>query len=309
MERRYCLGKLRNALKVEQSVLPLHLYPDRWIADQSINELKNLSANEPWILWVSFVGPHEPFDTPKPWNKQISKDTVIPRAKKKEDWMGELPIGCELAKQLKRWNGIVDKEIAAEIRRDYAARLLFLDDQVGRLLRALKKRDDNDRTNIILTSDHGELLGDYGMAYKSCFLEGSIRVPFIYKPKTKNCDGTNRFKGPVQSNVVLKKIIEGMGNKTLNSTHNTVNNLCENSSVVSEFKDEIMLIEGDRKIVINRGSKRLLWSTKLVNKVSNNGEIETKETKNKNLEGIKDMCEKLSSIVIQREKYKIRNYE
>ena len=74
--------------------------------------------------------------------------------------MGELPIECELAKQLERWDGIIDKKITAEIRRDYAARLIFLDDQVGRLLRVLKKREDNDRTNIIMTSDHGELLGD-----------------------------------------------------------------------------------------------------------------------------------------------------
>ena len=302
MEKRYCSGKLSNALKVEQSVLPLHLYPDKWIADQSIEELKNLSTNEPWILWVSFVGPHEPFDTPKTWNKRISRNTLIPRAREKEDWMKELPMECELAKQLERWDGIINKKMAAEIRRDYAARLILLDDQVGRLLRVLKKREDKDRTNIILTSDHGELLGDYGMAYKSCFLESSIRVPFIYKPTTENSHDMNRIKEPVQSNVLLKEIIQGIGNKNLNSAHNSMRNICGNTGAVSEFKDEIMLIEGNHKIVMNRRSKRLLWSTKLENKVGHNIEITTEEIKNRNQRKIKDMCERLVSIINQRDK-------
>ena len=140
------------------------------------------------------------------------------------------------------------------------------------------------------------------MAYKSCFLEGSIRVPFIYKPTTGNSHDINRIKEPVQSNVLLKEIIEGIGNKNLTSSHNSMRNICGNTGAVSEFKDEIMLIEGNHKIVMNRRSKRLLWSTKLENKVGHNGEITAEEIKNRNQRKIKDMCKKLVSIINQRDK-------
>jgi arylsulfatase A-like enzyme len=67
------------------------------------------------------------------------------------------------------------------IRRNYFAMVTFLDEQVGRVIQALKRRDMYDNTLIIFTADHGELLGDHGLLTKGPFLyESLIRIPMIF---------------------------------------------------------------------------------------------------------------------------------
>ena len=61
---------------VKPTTLPNELYPDIWIADQSIKIIENIPDNKPWVLWISFVGPHEPFDTPKEWAERSLVDEI-----------------------------------------------------------------------------------------------------------------------------------------------------------------------------------------------------------------------------------------
>ena len=57
----------------------------------------------------------------------------------------------------------------------------LIDDQVGRILKALEESGQRDDTVIIFTSDHGEMLGDHGLIQKGCrFYEGLVRVPLIF---------------------------------------------------------------------------------------------------------------------------------
>ena len=77
----------------------------------------------------------------------------------------------------------------------YLAAVSLLDDQVGRLLDALQGRGLMDRTVIVYTSDHGMLVGQYGLYGKTNatnppnFYEETIRIPFIaYAPG-------DRFRG------------------------------------------------------------------------------------------------------------------
>ena len=65
-----------------------------------------------------------------------------------------------------------DEEIAS-LRADYADHLALLDEQLNNLLLCLPEPH---RTAITIVSDHGELLGDAGFLYKSCFLEGAVRT-------------------------------------------------------------------------------------------------------------------------------------
>ena len=78
LKNRYKNGVDWPAWKVEKTKLPLELYPDIWIANKGITLLKEMPENSPWILWISFVGPHEPFDTPKPWSG-IHKNHQLPK--------------------------------------------------------------------------------------------------------------------------------------------------------------------------------------------------------------------------------------
>jgi choline-sulfatase len=70
----------------------------------------------------------------------------------------------------------------AKMRANYAGNVTLVDDQVGELLAALRSRGEDERTMVVVTSDHGELNGDHGLLYKSNFLEPSVRIPLIIRP-------------------------------------------------------------------------------------------------------------------------------
>jgi choline-sulfatase len=64
-------------------------------------------------------------------------------------------------------------------RRAYYGRVSYVDAQLGRLLDRLEQTGQADNTVVVYTSDHGEMLGMFGMWFKSSMYEDSARVPLI----------------------------------------------------------------------------------------------------------------------------------
>lgn len=72
-------------------------------------------------------------------------------------------------------------EHALESRRCYYAAVTFIDDEIGRIIEALKKKGIYDNSIIIFTSDHGDMLGDHHHWRKTYPYEGSVHIPYIVK--------------------------------------------------------------------------------------------------------------------------------
>ena len=53
------------------SVLELEDYADVYVGQQAKQYLQNYDRHEPWCCWVSFGGPHEPWDTPEPYASHV----------------------------------------------------------------------------------------------------------------------------------------------------------------------------------------------------------------------------------------------
>jgi arylsulfatase A-like enzyme len=62
----------------------------------------------------------------------------------------------------------------------YYANVTYLDSKVGLLLSALERLGLADRTIVVYTTDHGEMLFDHGMVQKQNFFEGSTHVPLLF---------------------------------------------------------------------------------------------------------------------------------
>ena len=166
------------------SVLPDHLYPDIWLTGIAIEELLAMPADRPWFLWVSFPGPHEPFDVPSSWREKKLNGPIpdaLPRPTDAKEIRRLAPSGSELNRKLLRWPEGIPNDALANLRADYADHLSLLDHQIGRLLFLLGQRSDSKRTAVTICSDHGELLGDWGLLLKGCFLEGAIRSLFLHR--------------------------------------------------------------------------------------------------------------------------------
>ena len=78
----------------------------------------------------------------------------------------------------------MDRTLLAEgqirnARRAYYGAISYVDAQFGRILAALRETGQADNTVVIVTADHGEMLGERGLWYKMNFFEGGARVPLI----------------------------------------------------------------------------------------------------------------------------------
>jgi choline-sulfatase len=64
-------------------------------------------------------------------------------------------------------------------RAHYYGLVSFQDAMVGRILAFLEEADLVDDTIVVYTADHGDLLGDFGSFFKTCFFDGAVKVPLI----------------------------------------------------------------------------------------------------------------------------------
>lgn len=156
------------------SVLPAADCEDSYIGRRSCQWLRDVADEEsPWHLFVSFVGPHDPWDPPTEFADHF-RGAAMPSAlgdsmESKPAWQRQ---------KAKRMAGATAEEVAT-VRRPYTASLEMIDDQIGQILHTLEERGLTDNTYVLYCSDHGEMLGDHGLYQKSVHYEQALRVPLI----------------------------------------------------------------------------------------------------------------------------------
>jgi len=253
----YRQGQEPSAWQVQPTTLPNALYPDIWLTDQALDRLECLPEHEPWLLWVSLVGPHEPFDTPSPWNGR-NHWSRLPAATQQPAWIQDLPEQAELRQLIERWGERLTVDDVRACRADYADRLQLLDTQLQRLLRAVECRKDAARTAIAVTADHGELLGDAGCLYKGALLEGAVHVPWIYRPPGGS--EPRRYRHPLPLTELLSKVMKQL--KAGSGADGLQQWAQRQPGAVVEFGAERLLVSGKRKLVVD-AEGHPLWAVDL----------------------------------------------
>lgn len=152
------------------SVLPTEDFEDSYIGRRATEFIETVPDDFPWHMFVSFVGPHDPFDPPTEYGDKYRQAEMSPPI---EDNMEGKPDWVQ-----KRVVNITPEEVKVT-RQQYCAATELIDDQIGNMLNALEERDMLENTYIIYSSDHGEMLGDHGLYTKSLAYEASLRVPLI----------------------------------------------------------------------------------------------------------------------------------
>src|SRR5256885_6733870 len=248
--------KGKNKTLVRPSPLPLAEYYDVYVGQQAKNYLHNYQRAEPWFCWVSFAGPHEPWDTPEPYASMYrAEDMPAPLTRPRLRDHG--PKG-ELDQKFAESSRKIDN--ARELRASYAGKVSLIDDQIGQILDEIETRGESDRTVILFTSDHGEMNGDYDLIHKSNFLNPAVRIPLIVRtPEMKGSSLAGKIidtpvelfdAGPTLGNFAEAKITHSQFAKSLlrmlqdpSYEHRTF--------AVSEFVHETMYLDRDWKLMLN----------------------------------------------------------
>jgi arylsulfatase A-like enzyme len=79
------------------------------------------------------------------------------------------------------WHGDLGEAQIKRSRRGYYGSVSFVDEQIGRILRTLKKRGLYENTLIIFLADHGDMLGDHHLWRKTYAYEGSAKIPMLLR--------------------------------------------------------------------------------------------------------------------------------
>lgn len=147
-------------------------------AERAIYDHVRGSDGRPFCLVASFTHPHDPFAIPDPW-WGMYEGVEIPAPRFAFDPAIATAQEMRLRHVCAMDGAAVSDADVARARRAYLGAISYVDDKLGRLMQALRATGQADDTVVILTSDHGEMLGERGAWYKMSFLEGASRVPLV----------------------------------------------------------------------------------------------------------------------------------
>jgi len=150
---------------------------DRAITDAAVDWVQNQDKDQPWACFVSMVAPHYPLTAPEEFYNLYNPDHM------------DFPLGYGMhapdhpelqhLRSFFKYDDYFDEPTMKRARAAYYGLCSFLDDNIGKVIKALEASGELENTCILYVSDHGEMLGDYGMWTKQTMYETSVGVPMI----------------------------------------------------------------------------------------------------------------------------------
>jgi arylsulfatase A-like enzyme/Flp pilus assembly protein TadD len=126
------------------------------VVDATLHWLE--SAPSRFFLWVHFYDPHGSYDPPRGFRPRQAAPTGSPEE------IGTLEYAKQVFPPL------------------YAGEIYFADTELGRLLRVLNRKFSDNRTLLVVTSDHGESLGEHNeLTHTLTVYDATQKVPLLMK--------------------------------------------------------------------------------------------------------------------------------
>jgi arylsulfatase len=167
----------------ESAPMAAEHHPDAWVGRRAEAWIRDRSAAEPFFLWVGFPGPHDPWDAPPEFAARYQGIEISLPASRRPP-TGSTAGWAAMLESVRDYSdaATVDEAIMRSVRLQYYAGVSQVDDAIGRVVAALKDRGLLERTWVVYSSDHGELLGAHGLFTKTLFYDEAVRVPLIIRP-------------------------------------------------------------------------------------------------------------------------------
>lgn len=143
------------------------IFPGKWSVEveteKAIEYLKNRDGEKPFCMVISWNPPHPPYEQ-------------VP-----EEYLNAQP-------EITEFSPNVPEEMRKDPAflkkcREYYAAIRGVDDNFGRLMNYLKEAGLEEDTIVILSADHGDMMGSQGLMGKNIWYEESIRIPFMVRGK------------------------------------------------------------------------------------------------------------------------------
>jgi arylsulfatase A-like enzyme len=172
-------------------------------------------AGAPWFVHAAYIRPHPPFVAPAPYHAMYDPaDVPLPVRRTTFAEEGEVHPLLGRVVAIPGLHGPDDEAGIRQLRATYYGMMSEVDAQIGRLVDGLRERSSWDDTLVVLTSDHGEQLGDHWLIEKLGWFDQSYYIPLVVRDPRAAADvtrgrvDTDRFTENVD---VMPTILDWIG--------------------------------------------------------------------------------------------------
>lgn len=180
-----------------------------YLTTETIKAL-DVRKSQPWTAFVTYIRPHPPYVAPAPYHAMIDPETILEPLEAESCHPFLLAHRDHASNQGMFWgydgnSKSLNSAKIAKVRATYLGLVAELDDNIGRLLEWLTATGQRDRTAIVFTSDHGDMLGDFGLWGKLSPFPQASHIPFFMHGPDIPLAEQN---GVTQSTEVMAAILE-----------------------------------------------------------------------------------------------------
>ncbi|MEJ2432217.1 MAG: alkaline phosphatase family protein [Pseudolabrys sp.] len=152
-------------------------------------DFMNAAGDQPWLCHLSYIKPHWPYIVPAPYHDMFGKEHILPVVRSEAERQTDHPVFGAYQKT-RVCRAFARDEVRERVIPAYMGLIKQMDDQLGRLFAFMENRGLMDNTMIVMSSDHGDYLGDHWMGEKDLFFEQTVRVPLIVYDPRPEADAT-----------------------------------------------------------------------------------------------------------------------
>ncbi|MEM7444117.1 MAG: sulfatase-like hydrolase/transferase [Pseudomonadota bacterium] len=186
-----------------------------WLTDEALRFIEQ--ADGPWCAHVSYIKPHWPYIVPAPYHDMFGANNVPAAIRHQVEREEPHPVyaafmGNKIAAAFQQ------EEVRQKVIPAYMGLIKQCDDQLGRILDYLEASGRMAETMIVLTSDHGDYLGDHWLGEKDLFHDPSVKIPLIIYDPRQAADGTRGTEcdALVESIDLVPTFVDFAGGKVAN---------------------------------------------------------------------------------------------
>ncbi|MBT0959130.1 alkaline phosphatase family protein [Alphaproteobacteria bacterium KMM 3653] len=185
-------GEVLSAWYLKNSNLPARVKEEHsetaYMTNRAIEFIEE-TGDQPWLCHLSYIKPHWPYIAPAPYHDMYGPEAFLPVNRSEEERADPNPV----------YGAFMGMEVSETFSRDEARNVVLpaymglikqIDDHLGRLFDWLEETGKDKETMIVLTSDHGDYMGDHWLGEKELFHECSVRVPLIVFDPRAEADAT-----------------------------------------------------------------------------------------------------------------------
>lgn len=147
-------------------------------ADSTIEFLQSCDRQRPFLAYVALTAPHDPRQPPLSFREPYYRSLPpLP-----PNFLPQLPFDNEAMQGGRDENLGAWPRTEAMIRdqlAEYYGLITHMDEQIGRILAALRQTGQADNTIVIFAADNGLALGSHGLLGKQSVFEHSMRTPLV----------------------------------------------------------------------------------------------------------------------------------